>query len=113
MPTPLSILEDATEFHARHIGPDAVDESLMCAAIGVPSRTALIDAVVPPAIRRSAGMQLPEPITEAGALAELRSIASKNKLYKSFIGQGYHETHTPYVILRNMLENPVRVHSVC
>ncbi|WP_343626703.1 aminomethyl-transferring glycine dehydrogenase [Roseateles puraquae] len=106
MPTPLSILEDATEFHARHIGPDAVDESLMCAAIGVPSRTALIDAVVPPAIRRSAGMQLPEPITEAGALAELRSIASKNKLYKSFIGQGYHGTHTPGVILRNILENP-------
>ncbi len=39
MPTPLSILEDATEFHARHIGPDAVDESLMCAAIGVPVRS--------------------------------------------------------------------------
>lgn len=106
MPTPLSILEDATEFQARHIGPDAVDESLMCAAIGVPSRTALIDAVVPPAIRRSAGMQLPEPITEAGALAELRAIAGKNKLCKSFIGQGYHGTHTPGVILRNILENP-------
>ncbi|MDG0854692.1 aminomethyl-transferring glycine dehydrogenase [Roseateles puraquae] len=106
MPTPLSILEDATEFHARHIGPDAVDESLMCAAIGVSSRTALIDAVVPPAIRRAAGMQLPEPITEAGALAELKTIASKNKLYKSFIGQGYHGTHTPGVILRNILENP-------
>ncbi len=106
MPTPLSILEDATEFHARHIGPDAVDESLMCAAIGVPSRTALIDAVVPPAIRRSAGMQLPDPITEAGALAELKVIAGKNKLYKSFIGQGYHGTHTPGVILRNILENP-------
>lgn len=106
MPTPLSILEDATEFHARHIGPDAVDESLMCAAIGVPSRTALIDAVVPPAIRRSAGMQLPAPVTEAGALAELKAIARKNKLYKSFIGQGYHGTHTPGVILRNILENP-------
>ena len=106
MPTPLSILEDATEFHARHIGPDAVDESLMCAAIGVASRTALIDAVVPPSIRRSAGMQLPEPITEAGALAELKAIAAKNKVYKSFIGQGYHGTHTPGVILRNILENP-------
>lgn len=106
MPTPLSILEDATEFHARHIGPDAVDESLMCAAIGVPSRNALIDAVVPPAIRRSAGMELPAPVTEAQALAELKAIASKNKLYKSFIGQGYHGTHTPGVILRNILENP-------
>jgi len=106
MPTPLSQLEDASEFHARHIGPDAVDESLMCAAVGVASRTALIDAVVPASIRRSAGMKLPAPITEAGALAELKLIASKNKLYKSFIGQGYYGTHTPGVILRNILESP-------
>ncbi len=106
MPTPLALLEDATEFHARHIGPDAVDESLMCAAIGVASRTALIDAVVPPAIRRSAGMALPPATTEAAALAELKAIAAKNKLHKSFIGQGYHGTHTPGVILRNILENP-------
>jgi len=106
MPTPLSILEDATEFHARHIGPDAVDESLMCAAVGVASRDALIDAVVPKSIRRSSGMKLPAPITEAGALAELKLIAGKNKVYKSFIGQGYYGTHTPGVILRNILENP-------
>ncbi|MCY4754913.1 aminomethyl-transferring glycine dehydrogenase [Pelomonas aquatica] len=106
MPTPLAILEDASEFHARHIGPDAVDESLMCAAVGVASRSALIDAVVPASIRRSAGMQLPAPITEAGALAELKAIAGKNKVYKSFIGQGYSGTHTPGVILRNILENP-------
>ncbi|MCE4555924.1 aminomethyl-transferring glycine dehydrogenase [Pelomonas cellulosilytica] len=106
MPTPLSILEDATEFHARHIGPDAVDESLMCAAIGVAGRSALIDAVVPAAIRRSAGMALPAPVTEADALAELKAIAAKNQLHKSFIGQGYYGTHTPGVILRNILENP-------
>ncbi|MFG6413345.1 aminomethyl-transferring glycine dehydrogenase [Roseateles sp. DC23W] len=106
MPTPLSQLEDASEFHARHIGPDAVDESLMCAAIGVASRTALIDAVVPAAIRRSQSMKLPAPITEAGALAELKLIAGKNKVYKSFIGQGYYGVHTPGVILRNILENP-------
>ncbi|WP_422014953.1 aminomethyl-transferring glycine dehydrogenase [Roseateles sp.] len=106
MPTPLSQLEDASEFHARHIGPDAVDESLMCAAVGVASRTALIDAVVPKSIRRAQGMKLPAPITEAGALAELKAIAGKNKVYKSFIGQGYYGTHTPGVILRNILENP-------
>jgi len=106
MPTPLSQLEDASEFHARHIGPDAVDESLMCAAVGVASRSALIDAVVPKSIRRSQGMKLPAPITEAGALAELKVIAGKNKVYKSFIGQGYYGTHTPGVILRNILENP-------
>ncbi|NCT83521.1 MAG: aminomethyl-transferring glycine dehydrogenase [Comamonadaceae bacterium] len=106
MPTPLSQLEDACEFHARHIGPDAVDESLMCAAVGVASRSALIDAVVPPSIRRAEGMKLPAPITEAGALAELKAIAGKNKVYKSFIGQGYYGVHTPGVILRNILENP-------
>ncbi|MBV8034275.1 aminomethyl-transferring glycine dehydrogenase [Roseateles sp.] len=106
MPTPLSQLEDASEFHARHIGPDAVDESLMCAAVGVASRSALIDAVVPKAIRRSQGMKLPAPITEAGALAELKAIAGKNKVYKSFIGQGYYGVNTPGVILRNILENP-------
>lgn len=106
MPTPLSQLEDASEFHARHIGPDAVDESLMCAAVGVASRSALMDAVVPKSIRRSQGMKLPAPITEAGALAELKAIAGKNKVYKSFIGQGYYGTHTPGVILRNILENP-------
>ncbi|MGQ3094182.1 MAG: aminomethyl-transferring glycine dehydrogenase [Roseateles sp.] len=106
MPTPLSHLEDASEFHARHIGPDAVDESLMCAAVGVASLTALIDAVVPASIRRGEGMKLPAPITEAGALAELKAIAGKNKVYRSFIGQGYYGTHTPGVILRNILENP-------
>jgi glycine dehydrogenase len=106
MPTPLSTLEDNAEFHARHIGPDAVDESLMCAAIGVASRSALIDAVVPASIRRSAGMQLPPAVTEAQALAELKAIAGKNRVMKSFIGQGYSGTHTPGVILRNILENP-------
>ena len=52
-------------------------------------------------------------MSETEALSLLRSMADKNKVLKSLIGQGYNETHTPYVILRNMLENPVRVHSVC
>ncbi len=106
MPTPLHLLEDATEFHARHIGPDAADEAAMCEAIGVGSRAALIDKVVPASIRRSAGMDLPAACTEQQALAELKTIAAKNKVYKSFIGQGYSGTHTPGVILRNILENP-------
>jgi len=106
MPTPLHLLEDATEFHARHIGPDAADEAAMCQAIGVSSRAALIDKVVPASIRRGNGMDLPPACTEQAALAELKAIASKNKVYKSFIGQGYSGTHTPGVILRNILENP-------
>ena len=106
MPTPLDQLENPREFHARHLGPDAADEAQMCQAIGVASRAALIDAVVPVSIRRGTGMQLPPATTEAQALAELRAIASQNQVLKSFIGQGYYGTHTPGVILRNILENP-------
>jgi len=99
-------LEGAAEFATRHIGPDAADEARMLAAIGCASRAALIDAVVPRGIVRNTAMALPPPATEAQALAELRAIASKNRVLKSFIGQGYHGTHTPGVILRNILENP-------
>ncbi len=106
MPTPLDQLENPREFHARHLGPDAADEAQMCQAIGVASRAALIDAVVPASIRRGTGMQLPPATTEAQALAELRAIAGQNQVLKSFIGQGYYGTHTPGVILRNILENP-------
>ncbi|MBH9553871.1 aminomethyl-transferring glycine dehydrogenase [Inhella gelatinilytica] len=106
MSTPLHLLEDATEFHARHIGPDAADEAVMCEAIGVASRAALIDKVVPASIRRGNAMDLPAACTEQQALAELKELAGKNQVLKSFIGQGYYGTHTPGVILRNILENP-------
>ena len=102
----LQSLENASEFIPRHIGPDSADEATMLAAIGLPSRQALIDSVVPAAIARPAPMDLPAPVTEAAALAELKAIASKNQVLKSFIGQGYYGTHTPGVILRNILENP-------
>ena len=103
---PLDALENANEFQARHIGPDADDERHMLSVIGAASRRALIEAVVPRSIARSQGMALPAPAGEAAALAELRAIAAKNRVLKSFIGQGYHGTHTPGVILRNVLENP-------
>ncbi len=102
----LAELEDAGEFIARHIGPDAEDEAHMLSVIGAASRAALIEQIVPRSIVRSAGMQLPPALSEAQALAELRAIAAKNRVLKSFIGQGYHGTHTPAVILRNVLENP-------
>ncbi|MFN9727215.1 aminomethyl-transferring glycine dehydrogenase [Acidovorax sp.] len=104
--TPLGALENATEFLPRHIGIDAADEAHMLSVIGEASRRALIESIVPRSIARSRAMDLPLPITEAAALAELKAIASKNKLLKSFIGQGYYGTHTPGVILRNILENP-------
>ena len=103
---PLSALENAAEFLPRHIGIDAADEAHMLSVIGEASRRALIDGIVPRSIARGQAMDLPAPATENAALAELKAIASKNKLLKSFIGQGYYGTHTPGVILRNILENP-------
>ena len=103
---PLDALENAREFQARHIGPEAADERHMLSVIGAASRRALIEAVVPRSIARSQGMALPAPASEAQALAELRELAAKNRVMKSFIGQGYHGTLTPGVILRNILENP-------
>ncbi len=103
---PLAELENASEFVARHIGIEAEDERRMLSVIGLASRQALIEAVVPASIARGNPMQLPAALTEAAALAELKAIAAKNQVLKSFIGQGYHGTHTPGVILRNILENP-------
>ncbi|MEO8924109.1 MAG: aminomethyl-transferring glycine dehydrogenase [Caldimonas sp.] len=103
---PLAELENASEFVARHIGIDAAAEQSMLSIIGAPSRRALVDAIVPASIARTAPMRLPAVTSEAEALAELRGIAAKNRVLKSFIGQGYHGTHTPGVILRNVLESP-------
>ena len=103
---PLGALENPSEFVARHIGVDAADEQHMLSLIGAASRRAMIEAIVPRSIARSQGMQLPPAVGEAEALAELRAIAAKNKVFKSHIGQGYHGTLTPGVILRNILENP-------
>ena len=103
---PLGELENASEFIARHIGISEADEAHMLSVIGEASRRALIDSIVPRSIARSTGMDLPPAATEAAALAELKAIAAKNKVFKSFIGQGYYGTHTPGVILRNILENP-------
>ncbi|CAN5324538.1 aminomethyl-transferring glycine dehydrogenase [soil metagenome] len=103
---PLAELENSAEFAARHIGIEPADERHMLSVIGAASRRALIEAIVPRSIARGAMMDLPAPLTEAAALTELAAIAGQNKLLKSFIGQGYFGTHTPGVILRNILENP-------
>jgi glycine dehydrogenase len=110
MPTPsalpLATLENPSEFIARHIGISAADEQMMLSVIGEASRRALIDSIVPRAIARATPMDLPAPVTEAAALAELKALAQQNQIFKSFIGQGYFGTHIPGVILRNILENP-------
>ena len=103
---PLAELENTSEFIARHIGIDDAAEAHMLSVLGAASRRALMEAIIPPSIARSSAMDIPAPVTEAEALRQLKSIASKNKVLKSFIGQGYYGTHTPGVILRNILENP-------
>jgi glycine dehydrogenase len=103
---PLAELENPDEFTARHIGIGPQDEAHMLRVVGAASRRALIDSIVPPSIARHTPMAIPPAITEAAALAELRAIASKNQVLRSFIGQGYYGCHTPGVIQRNILENP-------
>ncbi len=92
-------------FDRRHHGEDEADTRAMLDLLGQPSLEALADAAVPAAIRRGP-LQLPEPLGESAALAELRSLADENRVYRSLIGLGYHGTHTPGVIQRNILENP-------
>ena len=104
--TSWSALENPQEFIARHIGLSPQDEAHMLSTIGEASRESLIAGIVPANIRRSAPMDLPPAIGEAAALAEMRAMAAHNRVLKSFIGQGYYGTHTPGVILRNILENP-------
>ena len=102
----LASLENPGEFIARHIGLTPEDEQKMLDVIGEKSRQSLIDSIVPRSIARTSSMDLPPAIGEADALAELKAIAGRNQLLKSFIGQGYYPNHLPGVILRNVLENP-------
>ncbi len=102
----LEALEAHDAFQARHIGPAPAEQAEMLRVLGFDSRQALVDAVVPRAIRRSTPMALPGPMSEAEALARLRAIAKRNKVFRSCIGQGYYGTVTPPVIARNILENP-------
>lgn len=94
------------DFLSRHIGPMGADRKQMLALTGYPSLDALTDAAVPAGIRMEAPLELPPACSEHHAIASLKSIISKNRLLKPFIGQGYSGTHTPGVIQRNILENP-------
>ncbi len=102
----LSLLAPADTFARRHLGSGAEQVAEMLEAIGQPSLDALIDATVPEKIRLSAPLSLPTARGEHATLAELRSIASRNRIFKNHIGQGYSDCITPPVIQRNILENP-------
>ena len=93
-------------FMLRHNGPTVNETSLMLKKIGVSTIDELINKTVPKSIRLEHPLNLPEGISEYEYLNTIKEIASKNKIYKSYIGQGYYGTITPSVILRNILENP-------
>jgi glycine dehydrogenase len=99
-------LTTANEFIARHIGPRAGDEQAMLNSLGFDSLEALSASVIPDSIKGTSVLGLEDGLSEADALALIKSIAGKNQLFKTFIGQGYYGTHTPSPILRNLLENP-------
>ncbi|GHH57431.1 aminomethyl-transferring glycine dehydrogenase [[Pseudomonas] boreopolis] len=99
-------LEHHDAFVSRHIGPNDTEIAQMLRVVGHDSLDALTDAIVPGRIKSPAPLALPESMTEEEALAKIRAIANRNTVFRSFIGQGYYGTHTPKVILRNVLENP-------
>src|SRR4249920_4130042 len=94
-----------TDFAVRHIGPTQAEQLHMLGSLGYSSLDELTTAALPDGTP-PAGLRLPDPLTETGALAELRRMAGRNQLLTSMIGLGYYDTITPAVIRRNVLENP-------
>src|SRR6266567_1306965 len=97
---------DFDSFARRHIGPDEDEVRAMLRELGFENLDAVIDSAIPKNIRLDRQLNLPEAKSESEALAELRAIAKKNKVARSFIGTGYYDCITPPVIQRNILENP-------
>ncbi|MEO9021240.1 MAG: aminomethyl-transferring glycine dehydrogenase [Ginsengibacter sp.] len=104
--------KQSAEFASRHIGPDETETKEMLAVIGVSTLDELIDKTVPKGIRLPENSQISplegvgDALSEFEYLTKLKTIANKNKVFKSYIGQGYYDTITPSVILRNLFENP-------
>ncbi|WP_090606892.1 aminomethyl-transferring glycine dehydrogenase [Parapedobacter koreensis] len=94
------------KFEERHIGPSADETSAMLDALGVQSLDQLIDETVPAQIRTKKPLALPPAVTETAYLRRMKTIADKNKVFKSYIGQGYYDVTLPGVIQRNVFENP-------
>lgn len=94
------------EFIHRHIGPSSKQTQSMLCALKENNLEDFINKILPQSIRKETTLALKPPINEHQALSELRQYALKNKIFKTYLGQGYHDTHVPNVILRNVLENP-------
>jgi glycine dehydrogenase len=95
-----------SDFKQRHIGPNESEKRQMIDTIGVASIEELIEQTVPEKIRMAQSLNINEAMSENDFLTHMSELSKQNKVYKSFIGLGYHETITPSVILRNVLENP-------
>jgi glycine dehydrogenase len=106
MASPRDLLAPLDTFERRHNGSPDADVALMLQTVGHASLDALADAAVPANIRLKRSLRLPAAASETTALAELRAIAAKNRIFRSHIGMGYYDTATPGVIQRNILENP-------
>ena len=102
----LSELENRNEFVGRHLSLNVADINAMLAEVGADSLDDLTAQIVPKSILREPFLQMEDAIPEAEALANLKALADQNKVFKSFIGMGYHDTRLPNVITRNVLENP-------
>ncbi len=100
------LLTNSEQFQNRHNGPDEADQLLMLKALGVQSLDDLVAETVPRSIRLKEPMLMKPAMSESEFLDHAAALASKNKLFKSYIGMGYYDTVTPPVILRNVLENP-------
>lgn len=98
--------QQANEFTGRHIGPNEQDTKRMLKKIGVSSLNELIGQTVPSTIRMSGQLNLPSAMSEYEYLKHIKEISLKNKVFSNYIGQGYYDTITPSVILRNVFENP-------
>ncbi|MBL7760578.1 MAG: aminomethyl-transferring glycine dehydrogenase [Sediminibacterium sp.] len=98
--------QQSSRFQQRHIGPNAKELAEMLKTINENEIESLISKTVPDSIRIKSALDVPAPISEFEYLTKLREIASKNQLFKNYIGQGYYGTITPSVILRNIFENP-------
>ncbi len=100
------VLAPSDTFARRHIAPNDAETAAMLAALGYATLDQLSDATVPGGIRLKSALSLAEPLGEHELIEEMKNLAADNQVLRSFIGQGYYDTITPAVILRNVMENP-------
>ncbi len=104
--SPTNSLPIGGMFQSRHIGLSEDDKKTMLNFLGFKDMEECMQSIIPDDIYEKSSLELESPLSEEAAIARLKRLAEKNYLYKSYIGQGYYNTHTPKVIQRNILENP-------